>query len=158
MSRQRRVIAIKRLPFVLRAVFFALCAWAAFQLIGLEDGLVSTIGWIWFALAAWIAIRMALSALFPANLILSEDGFQIDGLKRRPLMRWSAIDRFWVLRTPLYGYVLYALVDQPRRENFGLWVFRGLPSEADGRLMPSYELKAEALLEELHVWKARYGT
>ena len=157
MSQRRQVIAVKRAPYIWRVVFFALLTCLSFGLAGSADLFVSIIGWIWAILAGAGCVSMLCGVLFPANLVLSEEGFRIGGLRHRPLVRWRSVDRLWVLRTPLYGYVLYALADQPRREIPGLWLLRGLPSEADGRLMPFYELSAEELLEEMWVWKARYG-
>jgi len=157
-SEHRLTLAARRLPSIWRLSFFALYALAAFALTRAEDPLLSLFGWIWGALVGLFAIQILMGALFPRNLVLSAEGFQVSGLRRRPLVRWSGVERFWVLRTPLFSYVLYALTGQPRRDNFGPWVFRGLPSEADGRLLPVYELKADALLEVLHDWKTRYGS
>lgn len=152
-----RVIAARRLPKIGQLLLLALYVLAAFALTRAEDLLLSLFGWILGALVGLFAIQILVGALFPRNLILSAEGFQASGLRRRPLVRWSGVERFWVLRTPLFAYVLYALAGQPRRENFGLWVFRGLPSEADGRLLPVYELKADALLEVLNDWKGDTG-
>jgi len=153
-----RVVVARRLPKAWQMLLFVLYASLAFALIRAEDPLLSLFGWFWGAVVGLFAVQILVGALFPANLVLSAEGFRVMGLKQRPLVRWSNVDRFWVLRAPVYAYVLYAVTDQPQRVNFGLWVFRGLPSEADGRLLPVYELKADALLEVLNDWKARYGT
>ncbi len=112
-------------------------------------------GWVLVAFAAWPVIHLVLSALFPAHLLLSNEGFRIGGFKPQPVIYWRDVDRFWVVQTPLYGYVMYALKGRPQRQNIGLWVFRGLPSEADGCLLPMlYQLDAVSLLKVLNDWKA----
>jgi hypothetical protein len=116
------------------------------------------LGWFWFVLLGWSVVALLIRAVSPARLILSSEGFRITGLRRRPLVRWDRVDRFWTLRTPLHAYVLYALSNQPRREQFGLWVLRGLPSEADGHLPGQLKLSPDVVVQTMNEWKARHGT
>lgn len=112
---------------------------------------------MWAAGSLTPLVYILMNAAFPPHIVLSDRGFRTLGWMRGRLVPWKEADKFWVLRTPLYSYVLYATAHRAPRTRFGLWVFRGLPSEADGRFMPFYDLKAEALAEVLTTWKLRYG-
>jgi len=147
----------ERRPQIWRLLIPVLFTLAALFLIRSADPLPAIVGWLWLAGAGCIAAVLLARMLAPAVLVLSREGFRTTGLRQRSLVRWSDVDRFWVLRTPRGPFALYARKDQPERRNFGMWVFRGLPSEADGYFSALLEVKPDALVGLLDEWKARYG-
>ncbi len=157
MTEHLRVIQVKRLPEVWRFLIPVLIALAGLFLIRSGDTLLVVIGWGWLLGAGYIAAVLLGKMLRPASLVLSGEGFQTTGFRQKAVVRWSDVDRFWVLRTPKGAFALYALKDQPERRAFGMWVFRGLPSEADGYFSPLLEVKPDALVGLLDDWKARHG-
>jgi len=130
----------------------------AFALLRSNDVVFSFFGWVGLAVVGWFLIHTLINRAFPPDLILSTEGFKVAGIWRRPLIPWIDVDRFWILKVHVNSYLLYALKNQPCRNNIGLWIFRGLPSEADGRLRQTYELDSQHLVNVMNAWKAGHGT
>ncbi len=113
-------------------------------------------GWVVLVLAALGLVRFLLHALFPPDLILSSEGFRVAGLGKDRFVRWAEVERFWEVRLPSGSFILYGGSGQ-KRTSFGLWVFRGLPSEADGFIPGGLSRTNDEVLQLLNEWKARFG-
>jgi hypothetical protein len=154
---ERLILESRRLPVIWRLALLPLIGLLSILIIRGGPAL-AWLGWLWLAILTWGIVLLLIRAVSPDRLVLSIEGFRVSGHRPRPLVRWDEVDRFWTLRTPLHAYVLYALSSQPRREQFGLWVFRGLPSEADGYLPPQLKLPPDVVVQTMTEWKAHHGT
>jgi len=124
-------------------------------LIAAPDPLVASLGWFWVVVFAPLSLRLLFNIVRPTTLALSPEGFAIAGIRTK-FVPWSKLAKAWSVRTPMHTHVFYALTDQTPRKSFGLWVFRGLPAEADGYLPPFLRTPPVELAGLMNQWKAAH--
>ncbi len=157
MTETRLQIRARRVPWPVRVLLLPLVACLAFWLIEMGDADYLFLGWGLALGVGYASLRYILRAIFPPHLLLTAEGFRVQGLGNRSLVRWSEVDRFWQLIAPTKKPVILYGGRGPLRTMPGLWMFRGLPSEADGYIPDGMALDTPALLNLLNEWKARYG-
>ncbi len=120
---------------------------------------VLTLFWGWFGVIFFGATGLVglCSLLRPTQLILTRAGFQVHGLRLKPLVPWNAVERFFISKvksTKFVSYTLKTSVNSPVQRAAALVTSS---DRADGRIPPYLERGADevgALLEE---WRLQYS-
>lgn len=114
----------------------------------------------WFCLIVFGATcLLGLCSLFrPTELIFTREGFQIHGLRLKPLVPWSKVERFSVSETrgvKLVAFTLKASTKSPAQRAAGLITSVG---RLDGTIPAYLEKGTDEVAALLEAWRVRYGT
>lgn len=115
------------------------------------------LGWFGLLFFGATALPVLRSLVRPTQLILTREGFQVHGLRLKPLVPWNAVERFFISKvksTKFVSYTLKTSVNFPMQRAAALVTSS---DRADGRIPTYLERGAEevgALLEE---WRLQYS-
>ncbi|MNQ60820.1 hypothetical protein D3C85_751190 [compost metagenome] len=140
-------------------VFVAAGLWMVFSPASFDRSVEYTLFWGWFSVIFFGATGLVgLSSLVrPTQLILSREGFQIHGLRLKPLVRWNEVECFFVSklkRTKFVSFTLKASTHSPVRRAAALI---GSTSRVDGRIPAYLEKGAEEVRALLEEWRTQYS-
>lgn len=88
-------------------------------------------------------------------MILSPQGFEVRGLWGRPLVKWRAVEGFFITRVKMSKFVSYTLKPDAVREQGTGGIFGHLKSK---KHLPAHlEEHPDAVCDLMETWRLRYG-
>jgi len=142
------------------AVFVALGLWMISNRHSFERGSPeATLFWGGLSVVFFGAAGLAgLYSLFrPTQLILTREGFQVHGLRLKPLVPWNEVERFSVSKvksTKFVSFTLKAPTKSPAQRAAALVSASG---RADGNIPAYLEKGAEEVRVLLEEWRTQYS-
>lgn len=141
------------------AVFVAIGLWMVTSPESIDRSAEFTLFWGWLSVIFFGATGLVglCSLLRPTQLILTREGFQIHGLRLKPLVPWNAVERFFISKVKSAKFVSFTLKASMNSPVQRAAALIASSDRADGHIPTYLERGAEevgALLEE---WRVQYS-
>lgn len=116
---------------------------------------VTLVGWACALFFSLSGLSAAHSLFQPVELVLSPQGFEVRGLWGRPLVKWRAVEGFFVTSVRSTKFVSYTL--KPDAEGRGAGGALGQITRK--KTLPAYlEERPDAVRDVMETWRLRYGS
>ena len=120
---------------------------------------VRLIGFASVAFFGWTGLGGVRSMFKPTELVLAPEGFQVRGRRPKSVVRWAAVERFYIVTIHRSKLVSYVLKPEERAALRGLASINASLSMtgADGQVPAYLDRTPEDVCELLEAWRLRYA-
>lgn len=118
---------------------------------------VVALSWIWVIVFGGGLLLSAAQIIRPSKLVLTTQGFRLLWLRPMPLIRWSDVEVFDLIRTGPLNNVCFRLTPEAVRSFGSQWWIMAAPMGFHGCIFSGFTNRPARVIEELRSWKARHG-
>lgn len=112
----------------------------------------------WFSLIFFGATGLAglRSLVKPTQLILTREGFQVHGLRLKPVVPWNNVECFFISRVKSTSFVSFTLKASAKSTAQRATALIASSSRADGNIPAYLEKGADEVRTLLEEWRTQY--
>lgn len=115
---------------------------------------VAVVGWVCILFFFPAGFSAAYAVFKPTQLILTPQGFEVRALRNRPLVKWRAVEGFFITRVKASKFVSYTLKPDASVERGAGGIFGHLKRNKD--LPPHLDKRPEIVRDLMETWRLRY--
>lgn len=118
--------------------------------------IIRLVGWVCVLFFGAAGLMACLNLVRPTEVVLSPEGFQVVGVRRKPVVPWRDVRRFFIAKVQGNKFVCYELDRTPTNlqramgaDQPGVW--------GDGQIPAHLQRGVDQVLTVLEEWRGRYG-